>query len=146
MGVNCNYGGLKQGVEADMSEFDPLVKQAVADAVLQRAAGELSTLLKELTAAVSPFPNFMELTSIEAIEVEPFKGANPENGCIVVCPDGELRELVLRMIPGPFDMGGVEQTDEMREVELSPGEYVAYAYAAVQQLTQLIEERRQSTD
>lgn len=122
--------------------IDPLIKSAVADAVMQRASIELNKLLVELAASLDPFPNFMGVSSIQAVEVEPTGVSNPDNGCVVVCPDGELRELVLRMIPGPFGMGGVEQTDEMAELDLPPGEYVAYAYTAVQELLKLLEEQQ----
>ena len=126
------------------AQVDPLIKRAIADAVMQRASIELNKLLVELAAALDPFPNFMGVSSIQAVEVEPSGVSNPDNGCVVVCPDGELRELVLRMIPGPFDMGGVEQTDEMAELEVPAGEYVAYAYAAVEELLKLLEERQAS--
>ncbi len=123
----------------------PLTKRA-ADAALERASVdasdaslELRSLLAEIAAALEPFPNFMGLSSVQAVEVEPPGGANPQNGCVVACPDGELRELVLRMIPAPFDMGGVEQTDEMAELDLPPGEFVAYAHAAVLALLNLLE-------
>lgn len=123
----------------DDLQIDPLVKRAVADAVMERASLELRRLLVEIAGALDPFPNFMGLSTIQAVEIEPPGGSNPENGCVVVCADGELRELVLRMIPGPFDMGGVEQTDEMSELHLPPGEFVAYAYAAVLELLRLLE-------
>lgn len=124
------------------AEIDPLIKRAVADAVMRRASIELNKLLVELAAALDPFPNFMGVSSIHAVEVEPSGVSNPDNGCVVVCPDGELRELVLRMIPGPFEMGGVEQTDEMAELDLPLGEYVAYAYTAVQELLKLLEQQQ----
>ena len=124
------------------TQVDPLIKRAIADAVMQRASIELNKLLVELAAALDPFPNFIGVSTIQAVEVEPSGVSNPDNGCVVVCPDGELRELVLRMIPGPFDMGGVEQADEMAELEIPAGEYVAYAYAAVEELLKLLEERQ----
>ena len=122
--------------------IDPLIKRAVADAVMERASIELKKLIVELTAALEPFPNFMGVSSIQAIEVEPTGVSSPDSGCVVVCPDGELRELVLRMIPGPFDLGGVEQTDEMAELDLPPGEYIAYAYAAVHELLKVLEQQQ----
>ena len=123
-------------------QIDPLIKRAVADAVMERASIELNRLLAELAAALDPFPDFMGVSSIQAVEVEPSGLSNADLGCVVVCPDGELRELVLRMIPGPFEMGGVEQTEEMAELDLSPGERVAYSYAAVQELLKLLEEQQ----
>jgi len=121
--------------------IDPIVKRAVADGVLRRATTELDKLLTELSAALDPFPAFMGTSSIQALEVDPAGVADPERGCVVVCPDGKLRELVLRMIPGPFDTGGVDQIEEFKELDLSPGDYVAYAYAAVVELTRILEER-----
>ena len=126
----------------DDTQIDPLIKRAVANAVMERASIELNKLLVELAGALKPFPDFMGVASIQAVEIEPTGSSNPDNGCVVVCPDGELRELVLRMIPGPFDMGGVEQTDEMAELDLPPGEYVAYAYASVHELIRLLEEQQ----
>lgn len=126
--------------------IDPPAKRAAADAALARAALdasgaslELRRLLAGIAEALDPFPNFMGLSSVQAVEVEPPSGANPQNGCVVVCPNGELRELVLRMIPAPFDMGGVEQTDEMAELDLPPAEFAAYAHAAVLELLKLLE-------
>lgn len=126
--------------------IDPPAKRAAADAALARASLdvsdaslELRRLLAEIADALDPFPNFMGLSSVQAVEVEPPGGANPQNGCVVVCPDGELRELVLRMIPAPFDMGGVEQTDEMAELDLPPAEFAAYAHAAALELLKLLE-------
>lgn len=129
--------------------IDPLTKRAAADAALERASIdaiaaslELRRLLAEIAAALDPFPNFMGLSSVQAVEVEPPGGANPQNGCVVACPDGELRELVLRMIPAPFDTGGVEQTDEMAELDLPPAEFAAYAHAAVLELLNLLDARQ----
>jgi len=121
--------------------IDPIVKRAVADGVLRRASTELDKLLIELSSALDPFPAFMGTSSIQALEVDPAGVADPERGCVVVCPDGKLRELVLRMIPGPFDTGGVDQSEEFKELDLAPGDYVAYAYAAVVELARILEER-----
>lgn len=123
------------------NEIDPLVKRAVADAVLERASTQLGELLRELAAALDPFPNFLGMSTIQAVEVESSGVAESDRGCVVICPDGQLYELVLRMVPGPIDIGGVEQVDELRELDLSPGNYVAYAYAAVRELTHILEER-----
>ena len=63
----------------------------------------------------------------------------------MLCPDGELYELVLRTIPGTPDLGGgLDHTEEYNDPNLSPGDYVAYAHAAVRQLTQLLQEQQGS--
>ena len=123
------------------SDMDPLVKRAVADAVIERASSELRKLLLELVSTLDPFPSFMDIGSIQAVEVEPSGVGHRDHGCVVVCPDGELYELVLRLIPGPLDVGGVDQVEEMKPLDLPPGDYVAYAYAAVQELARLLEAR-----
>ena len=125
------------------SSLDPLVKRAVADAVLERASSELDKLLVELATALDPFPSFLGMSSVHAVEIEPAGVARPDRGCVVVCPDGRLYELVLRMVPGPGDAGGVDQVEEMKELDLSRGDYVAYAYAGVDQLSRIVEEREQ---
>lgn len=124
------------------SDMDPLVKRAVADAVVERASLELRKLLQELVSALDPFPSFMGISSIQAVEIEPSGVDQRDRGCVVICPDGELYELVLRLIPGPLDTGVVDQVEEMKQLGLAPGDYVANAHAAVRQLADLLEERR----
>ncbi len=101
---------------------------------MERASTELKKLMRELAVALDPFPNFLGISTIKAVEVDPSGVADPERGCVVVRPDGALYELVLRMLPGPVDVGGVEQTEEIKELDLSPGYYVAYEYSAVLEL------------
>ena len=123
--------------------IDPIVKRAVADGVVERASKELNKLIRELAAALDPFPNFLGISTIQAVEIDPSGVADPQKGCVVVLPDGVLYELVLRMLPGPVDVGGVDQIEEVKELELAAGDYVAYAHAAVQQLALILEEREQ---
>ena len=124
-------------------DVDPLVKRAVADAVVERASSELQKLMHELAGALDPFPGFMGLESVQALEVEPSGIVSPDRGCVVVCPDGELRELLLRILPSAMDSEGVDQTEEMRDLDLSPGDFVAYAHLAVREMARIIEERQQ---
>ena len=123
------------------SHVDPLVKRAVADALLERASSGLDTLLQELAAALDPFPLFLGMGSIQAVEVEPAGLVSRDVGCVLVRPDGELYEMVLRMVPGPVDVGGVDQVDELKKLDLSPGDYVVYAYAAVRELARILEKQ-----
>ena len=122
------------------SDIDPVVRRGVADAVLERASSALGKILEELAAALDPFPSFLGMSSIHAVEVEPV-GVNPDKGCVVVCPDGRMYELLLRMVPGPIDFEGLEQTEELKELDLSSGDYVAYACAAVTELARIPEDR-----
>ncbi len=105
---------------------------------------ELRQEIRRLTQALVPFPKFLGLSSVQAIEVEPVADVSSDIGCVVVCPDGELRELVLRLIPGPIDFGGVEQNEEMKELELDGADYIRYARAAVIELRRIMSERCES--
>ena len=122
--------------------LDPTVHRAAAEAALRRAASDLRRLLHELVAALDPFPGFLGIRSVQAVEVLPAGAPVPDRGCVVVCPDGELHELVLRMIPGPLDTGGVDQVEELKELDLPPAEFVAYAYSAIGELTRILDERQ----
>ena len=114
--------------------LEPWALKAEADASLERTASRLRDILKELVGRLHPFPAFMGMTSIQAIEVEPHGLQATEKGCIVVCSDGELYELNLRTIPGPLGVSDVDQVDEYRALELPHEEYIPYAYAAITSL------------
>ena len=81
----------------DGQKPDPLVARAVADAVVERAANELKKMIRQLALALDPFPGFIGLNTVQVIEVEPSGTAKTDMGCIVICPDGELREFVLQL-------------------------------------------------
>ena len=121
--------------------IDPIVKRAIADGVLQRAARELDKLLEELAAALDPFPFFMGTSSIQALEIDPAGVADPKRGC----GRGSSRWATARACAaydaGPFDTGRIDQSEEFMELDLAPGDYVAYAYAAAVELARILEER-----
>lgn len=109
--------------------------KAVAEGALARTAGQLRDILKELAGRLRPFPAFLNMTSIQAVEVE-LEGIQASGrGCVVVCPDGELYELNLQTIPGPPGISDVDQVEEFVPLELAPEEYIPYAYAAIVALT-----------
>ncbi|MCS7207571.1 MAG: hypothetical protein NZ951_06550 [Dehalococcoidia bacterium] len=120
---------------------DPLATQAYADSLVQRTAQELARLVKEVASALEPFPSFLGMATLQALEVEGGK-ADPERGCVVVCPDGELYELVLRLMPGPGDIMPIDQVEEFKPLDLPPADYIPYAYRAVQALIQELARRR----
>ena len=96
-------------------DVDPIVKQATADGVIERASIELEKILVELATALDPFPGFMGLQTLQAVELENV-GVSADVGCVVVCPDGGLYELVIQMTPGPVDLGGVDHTEQLKEL------------------------------
>ncbi|GBD11702.1 hypothetical protein HRbin23_01374 [bacterium HR23] len=120
---------------------DPLTAQAYADSLVQRTAQELARLVKELASALDPFPAFLGMATLQAIEVEGGR-RDPEQGCIVVCPDGELYELVLRLVPGPVDVMPIDQVEEFKPLDLPPADYIPLAYRAIQALATELARRR----
>ena len=127
-----------------MSQYlaDPWRAGALADAAVERTAQELRELLQALAHALDPFPGFQGMSTLQAVEVTPGASDDPDRGCVVVGPEGQLYELVLRLIPAPTQTGGMDQVEELKEMALPPHEYVSYAYSAIHQLAQIHRERQ----
>ena len=115
------------------------VLRDAADASLQGAAGRLRDILRTLAGRLKPFPAFMNMTSIQAVEIQPQGLQASSRGCVVVCPDGELYELSLRLLPGPSEISDVDQVEEFEPLDLRPEEYIPYAYAAINALSGRLE-------
>ncbi|HZA21439.1 MAG TPA: hypothetical protein VFA32_02355 [Dehalococcoidia bacterium] len=113
---------------------------AMAESALQGAAGQLRLILVELVAQLHPFPAFLNMVSIQAIELEPELRPVQGRGCVVVCPDGEIRQLELTGIPGVPGVSDVEGVEQFHELDLPIGEYIIYATTAIEAL--LVELRR----
>ena len=112
-----------------------------ARAPQERTVSELREIVKSLAGRLRPFPPFMGMASIQAIEVE-VVGLQPRDrgrGCVVVCPDGEFYELRLRLIPGPLGISEADQVEELEPLQLPPEEYIAYARAAIEALRDRLE-------
>jgi len=124
---------------------DPWRASSLAHAAVDRAAQELRRILKALAHSLDPFPNFLGVPTLHAVEVERGSSPNHELGCVVVGPDGELYELVLRMIPGLPESSGTDQVEELKEMDLELGEYVSYAHRAILQLAMLHRERQKGS-
>ena len=114
--------------------LEPWALKALADASLERAASQLHDVLKALAVRLKPFPAFMNMASIQAVEVEPQVLQAPDRGCVVVCPDGELYRLSLVLIPGPLGLSDADQVEEFEALGLPTEEYIPYAYAAIVEL------------
>ena len=110
---------------------EPRALRGAADAALERTASQLRDILKSLAGQLQPFPAFMNMASIQAVEVEPESLQVSDGGCVVVCPDGELYELSLRVIPGPTGVAEADQVEEYRPLDLPPDQYIHYACAAI---------------
>ena len=92
----------------------------------------------ELTTGLRPFPAFMGMNTLQAIELELPVGSGvrppPELGCVVVLPNREISEVDLKTIPGAYGPAEVDQVEQFTELDLSPEQYIAYATVVVQLL------------
>ena len=128
---------------------DPSASTTQADAAIKRASDELDSVLASLCAGLDPFPAFMGHPALRAVEIEEAPaildavGAAYLNiGCVVVCPDGALYELVMRMTPDETDDAGLDSTGELKPLDLPPAARVPVSYAAVRTLARLARARR----
>ena len=64
-----------------------------ADVLLEEAAGRLRLVVAELAAGLRPFPAFLNMVSVQAVELDPPSLIESDRGCVVVLPDGEICEL-----------------------------------------------------
>ena len=101
---------------------------------------EREKLLIELAAALEPFPGFLGMESIHAIELEPDMRF-PDRGCLVVTDEGLIKELSLDLIPGPTFLGGVDSKETFREVDIEGQEKDFYLGMAIQILMNLVKEK-----
>ena len=96
-------------------------KKDPVDATLDEAVHMLYAILKRLAASLDPFPPFIGMTSIQAVEVELQDHQASDRGCVVVCPDGELYELHLNVIPGPTGAAEADQVAKRAQIHpISP--------------------------
>ena len=96
----------------------------------------LRAQLREVTGRVRPFPTFLGRNWLEAVEVELGDGVvmGIDKGCVVVCPDGELYELALRLLPGAEVVSDPNPAEELTPLAVPDTEYVAWAEAALKTL------------
>ena len=109
--------------------------------LLDTIAAQLGEAVAELAARMRPFPAFMGMTSLQAIELEPPAESRNDWGCVVVLPDGEICELELEVIPGPVGPTDVDQVDRFRPLELSTGDYIHFAAAALRTMGRELDRR-----
>lgn len=123
---------------------DPLLVQAQADAILQRAATALRELLHSTARDLDPFPEFPGAFFAYGIEVDPEGEIGGDLGCVVLAEDGELYELQIGLDPEQMDSRDpvAMRAEERVPLDLPPDQYVAYAYRALQQAARVLEERQ----
>lgn len=109
-----------------MSEFERTSRE-----LLEQTAAHLGEAVVELARKLRPFPAFMGMTSLQAMELEPPPESENEWGCVVVLPDGEICELELEVIPGPAGPTDVDQVDKYKPLGLSTEDYIHFAASAL---------------
>jgi hypothetical protein len=132
-------------------EPDPFLRKAQADAVLERAAGQLRNLLKEACAQLDPFPSFPNAFFTNAIECEEGAAADADRGCVVVCEDGELYELEMGIDHDSVELTGswdpvTARKEEKKKLDLHPRDYIVYAYNGLVAVTEHLLERQSQED
>lgn len=109
--------------------------------LLEQTAAQLRETVAELAARLRPFPAFLGMISVQAIELEPPPGSAAEWGCVVVLPDGEICELELEVIPGPAGPADVDQVEKYTPLELPTEDYIHFAAAALHSIYRELQRR-----
>ncbi len=115
-------------------DVNPQQPQPAAITLVEETALQLKSLLSDLALRLRPFPAFLNMVSVQAIELEPLPDAPQDRGCVVVLPDGEICELDLMALPGIQGVTDTDQVEQFRDLELPPEEYLVYAASAVRLL------------
>ena len=106
------------------------------DNLLDETTAKLEAMLSGLCGRLRPFPAFMGMTTIQAVELEPALIPKTDRGCVVVTPDGLIAELDITAIPGVVGVLEVDQVEEFKPLEdVSSEEYLIYLVAAVRALS-----------
>ena len=98
---------------------------------MDQTAGQLYDAVVEMASKLQPFPAFMGMSSLQAMELEPPAESRNEWGCVVLLPDGEICELELEVIPGPAGPTDVDQVEKYKPLDLSTEDYLHFAATAL---------------
>ena len=115
--------------------------QGAGESVLQDAAARLRELLAELAQRLRPFPAFLNMASVQAVELEPSFAPPSDRGCVVVLPGGEISEMALSVMPGIQGIMDIDQVEQFTELELPSEEYIVYAVTAIRVLAEELARR-----
>ena len=110
------------------------------DALWQASAG-LENIVAELCRRLQPFPPFLGMASIQAIELDPTPALQLDLGCVVITPDGVIAELDVTAIPGVVGVLEVDQVEEFRPLDLPVPARLIYLTEAVRVLAAEIARR-----
>ena len=125
----------------ELSDFGVEKLQEATGAALEEARARLRQVLAELASRFRPFPAFLNMTSLQAVELDPPLRPTADRGCVVVLPEGEICQLDLSVMPGIQGIMDIDQVEEFRELELPPEEYIVYAVTAIRVLAEELARR-----
>ena len=112
-----------------------------AESILEETAERLHQVLAELASRLSPFPGFMGMVSVQAVELEPPFAPRVDRGCVVVLSSGEICRLDLAVIPGADMERAEDHIEEFRELDLPMDEFIVYANTAIKVLAKELRRR-----
>ena len=115
--------------------------QGKATEALGEAGALLEAALVELARSLRPFPAFMGMVSVQAIELEPPFKPHRDLGCVVVDPEGQICRLDLASVGGLAGVIEADQVEEFQPLELTPLEYLVYAETAIKLLAEELRRR-----
>lgn len=115
--------------------YDALGLKSRAETLVKQTADELKAIVKEMARRVD-FPLFPG-TPFQCIEAEPGRAQGNQFGCIVICPDGEFRELSVEVQSPGMDLGTIRRED-LRDISIAPPDYIVYAHNAIQEMSRLL--------
>lgn len=130
------WPGGKTSREAGLEEFE-----SRAHVVLSEAAAQLEQVLAELARSLRPFPAFLGMVSVQAVELEPPLGAGRDLGCVVVDPEGQICQLDIKAVSGIAGVAEADQVEEFQPLELTDLEYLVYATTAITLLAEELRKR-----
>ena len=115
--------------------------QATAAVARSEAAARLGEVLVELAARLRPFPAFLGMVSVQAVELEPPITPSQDRGCVVVDPEGRICQLDIRELSGIAGFTEIDQVEEFQELELDDTEFIIYATTAIRVLAEELRRR-----
>jgi len=128
-----------------MTASEDLLPHPSPEEHARETAERLRVVVAGLATQLRPFPPFLGMSTLQAIELELPPGSGfqppPELGCVVVLPDGEISELDLKNIPGPYGPADVDQVEQFTELDLPSEQYIDYATVAVRLLQEEMKRR-----
>ena len=109
----------------------------LANSSLEKSKESLQEILKQLAIQIRPFRGFLNMNTIQAIEIPVPKEFSNKYGCVVVLPNGDINEIILKTIPAPESLGEIDQTEEYVELDMPLIDSIIYCYSAITTLLEI---------